>query len=181
MVQITKWRQNILGTPWRCLETNLGRLTRYWHGIASGQSIHTQPNWWRDNSLHRPKNPSASTRKRHSSVGGTYLTMESFPITWRFGAYERWNMSRSKTPHARPRLTRQCTPARAPAPVRARPCARAHAYKSPHGLARPHSRPSRRSPEFAVESKHHRPPPPPEHDHRGQTIPIHLHPIQRLY
>jgi hypothetical protein len=55
MVQITKWRQNILGTPWRSLGTNPGRLTRSWHGIASGRSSQTHPSWRRDNSLHRPK------------------------------------------------------------------------------------------------------------------------------
>jgi hypothetical protein len=143
MVQITKWRQNSLRTPWQSLETNPGRLTRSWHGIASGRSSQTQPSWRRDNSLDRPL---ASTQKRQSSVGGTYLTMGSCPNTRRFGAYERWNMSRSKMPLARPRLTRRCTPDRAPAPshapshapapVRARLCARANAYKSPYGLGR---------------------------------------------
>jgi hypothetical protein len=134
MVQITKWRQNILGTPWRSLRTNLDRLTRSWHGIASGRSSQTHPSWRRDNSLHRPKNPSAYTLKRQSSVKGTYITMGSFPNTWRFGAYERWNTRRSKMPRARPQLTRQCTPDRAPAPSHARPCTRVDAYKSHKAL-----------------------------------------------
>jgi hypothetical protein len=64
--------------------------------------------------------------------------MWSCPISWIFGAYERLNTSRSKLPHARPRLARQCTPDHAPATSHARShlCARAHAYYSPQDLDR---------------------------------------------
>jgi hypothetical protein len=133
MVQITKWRQNILGTPWRSLGTNPARLTRSWHGIASGRSSQTHPSWRCDNSRHRPENPLVSTR---SSVGRTYLTMGSCPNTRRFGAYERWNMSRSKAPRARPWLMHRCTPDWAPTPV----CARTHAHIEPRPTMCPRPR-----------------------------------------
>jgi hypothetical protein len=83
-------------------------------------------------------------------------------------------------PRVRPRLTRRCTPARAPAPSHARPPARtgprptmhrSRAYKSstasivlpPHRAQLPRASPELRRPPRD-------PPPLPELDHRGQTF-----------
>jgi hypothetical protein len=42
-VQISKWCQIPLNTPWQCLETSLHRLTHPWHGFTLGLNLVTLP------------------------------------------------------------------------------------------------------------------------------------------
>jgi hypothetical protein len=60
-VQISKWRQIPLNTPWQTLDSSLHRLTRSWHGFTPGLDLVTLPPLWHDNSLYTAPNRSTST------------------------------------------------------------------------------------------------------------------------
>jgi hypothetical protein len=100
-VQISKWRQILLNTPWQSLEISLHHLTRSWHGFTSGLNLVTLPPLWHDNSLYIAPNCSTSTYKRQSYVGGANLAQWSCPNSWRCSTYEHLNSGRSKKPRVR--------------------------------------------------------------------------------
>jgi hypothetical protein len=88
-VQISKCRQTTLNTPWLSLRNFSQPFDMILARISSGLGLVTLTHWRRDNSLSMTQNHSTSTYNRQSSIGGTDLTMGSFPNSRRFGAYER--------------------------------------------------------------------------------------------
>jgi hypothetical protein len=163
-----------LNILWQSLKSNKNRLAWFDFTLVSDFSRATDPSLLPHISQIRDPIHSSAVRETKSKQQRRNFVQGFGRVTRRSRA--NWHLKTirpSDATHSIACLTGRAQTGRGSArPARGRS---ALAYKYPqrlrsYALVHPKPRPSQRSPEFAVETKRHRPPPLPKHGRRGQPF-----------